>query len=205
MIHHLRGTLVAKAPGTVVLECAGGVGFALAVSGWTLARLPAVGEEAELFCHLVLRDDQAQLYGFASASERQLFLLLQGVQGVGPRLALAVLSAGGPDELARAIASGARERFLAVPGVGKRTAERIIVELRERAASELAHTPTSERSTRGVAHDETVALVRDGLAALGFEGSELERLVDAALSTCGSDASVEELVASALRAARAAA
>src|SRR5205814_6923283 len=101
-----------------------------------LRAVPAAGEQALLHTHLVLRDDGMHLFGFASEEERELFLMLVGVQGVGPKVALAVLSGGSPRELTNAMAAGDSGRFQAVPGIGKRTAERIIVELREKVAGE---------------------------------------------------------------------
>ena len=94
--------------------------------------MPAVGEQVTLHTHLIVRDDALTLYGFASEQERDLFLMLLSVQAVGPKVALAVLSAGAPRELIGALAAGDAARFQAVPGIGKRTAERIIVELREK-------------------------------------------------------------------------
>ena len=114
-----------------------GVGYRLAVSAQTLSTVPAAGEEALLHTHLVMRDDGMHLYGFATEDERELFLMLIGVQSVGPKVALAVLSGGTPRELLNAIAAGDTARFQAVPGIGKRTAERIIVELREKVAGKV--------------------------------------------------------------------
>src|SRR6185312_13240634 len=105
-----------------------------AVSAETLRHVPPVGEEATLHTHLIVREDALTLYGFHSESERELFLMLLSVQAVGPKVALAVLSAGHPRELVAALAAGDAARFQAVPGIGKRTAERIIVELREKVA-----------------------------------------------------------------------
>jgi len=110
------------------------VGYRLAVSAETLRGVPAAGKQVQLNAHLVMRDDAIQLYGFSSEAERDLFLMLIGVQGVGPKVALAVLSGGSPRDLTAAMASGDSARFQAVPGIGKRTAERIIVELREKVA-----------------------------------------------------------------------
>ncbi|MDQ3609166.1 MAG: Holliday junction branch migration protein RuvA, partial [Actinomycetota bacterium] len=131
MIASVRGAVAARRPDGVVVEC-GGVGYAVAISAETLRHVPAAGEETLLHTHLVARDDGMQLYGFASEEERGLFLLLVGVQGVGPKVALAVLSGGPPRELLRAIAAGDAARFQAVPGIGKRTAERIVVELKSK-------------------------------------------------------------------------
>ena len=98
--------------------------------------MPAVGEQVTLHTHLIVRDDALALYGFPSEQERDLFLMLLSVQAVGPKVALAVLSGGSPRELIGALAAGDAARFQAVPGIGKRTAERIIVELREKVGVE---------------------------------------------------------------------
>ena len=133
VIASVRGTIISRLPGEAVVEAAG-VCYRLSISSETLSALPRAGEQATLLTHLILRDDGMHLYGFATEPERDLFLMLIGVQGVGPKVALAVLSGGAPRELLNAIASGDTARFQAVPGIGKRTAERIIVELREKVA-----------------------------------------------------------------------
>ncbi len=137
MIALVRGEVAGRRPsapsgGEVVVDVAG-VGYRLAVSGETLRHVPAVGKAVTLHSHLIVRDDALQLYGFATEEERDLFLMLLGVQSVGPKVALAVLSGAPPRELLGALAAGDTARFQAVPGIGKRTAERIIVELREKA------------------------------------------------------------------------
>ena len=190
MIASVRGTVLARRPGDVVVDC-GGVGYRLAVSAQTLRAVPPVGEVGALHSHLVLRDDGMQLYGFGSEEERQLFLLLVGVQGVGPKVALAVLSGGTTRDLLNAIASGDSARFQAVPGIGKRTAERIIVELREKvggAEDEIVVTRAS---------DDPRSLAREGLLGLGFGAQEADALLETA-----SGESPEDLIAEALKAAR---
>ena len=192
MIASVRGELLRRMPGDVVIEAAG-VGYRLAVSAETLARLPAAGEEARLLTHLVMRDDTMQLYGFASDSERELFLMLIGVQSVGPKVALAVLSGGAPRELLNAIASGDSARFQAVPGIGKRTAERIIVELREKVAVKA----TDDIVVRRTGSDDPRTLAREGLLGLGFTPQEVDKLLDGAAGE-----TPEDLIAEALKAAR---
>jgi Holliday junction DNA helicase RuvA len=192
VIASVRGELVSRLPGDVVIEAAG-VGYRLSVSSETLAGLPRAGEEARLLTHLVLRDDGMHLYGFSSAAERELFLMLIGVQGVGPKVALAVLSGGAPRELLNAIASGDTARFQAVPGIGKRTAERIIVELREKVAGKV----TDDIVVRRTASDDPRTLAREGLLGLGFTPQEADRLLD---QSGGETA--EDLIAGALKAAR---
>jgi holliday junction DNA helicase RuvA len=192
VIASVRGVLVTRLPGDVVIEAAG-VGYRLNVSSNTLAGLPKAGDQARLLTHLILRDDGMHLYGFSTEAERELFLMLIGVQGVGPKVALAVLSGGAPRELLNAIATGDTARFQAVPGIGKRTAERIIVELREKVAGKA----TDEIVVRRTASDDPRTLARDGLLGLGFTPQEADRLLDQS----GGD-TPEELIAGALRAAR---
>ena len=131
MIGVLKGEVAVRRADHVVLLC-GGVGYRAAVSAQTLHHVPAAGEETMLHTHLIVRDDALTLYGFHSEPERDLFLMLLSVQAVGPKVALAVLSGGPARELIGAIAAGDAARFQTVPGIGKRTAERIIVELREK-------------------------------------------------------------------------
>ena len=133
MIAAVRGEVLVRRPDHVVID-AGGVGYRLTVSSETLKAVPATGREAFLHAELVARDDSLALFGFASEEERDLFGELVSVSGVGPKVAIATLSGGPARELLRAIAAGDAKRFQAVPGIGKRTAERIIVELRDKVA-----------------------------------------------------------------------
>jgi holliday junction DNA helicase RuvA len=203
VIASVRGKLVVRRPGQVVIEAAG-LGYRLGVSAHTLRALPPAGEEAALHSHLVLRDDGIELYGFATEPERELFLMLVGVQGVGPKVALAVLSGGTARELLNAIASGDSARFQAVPGIGKRTADRIIVELREKVAGRIEDEIVVTRA----AGDDPRALAREGLVGLGFGAQEADELLDKASGQVaerpvGAEAPApEDLIAEALRAAR---
>jgi holliday junction DNA helicase RuvA len=193
VIASVRGSVAVRRPDRVVIEC-GGVGYALSVSAETLKAVPAAGKEATLQSHLVLRDDAIQLFGFATEEERELFLMLIGVQGVGPKVALAVLSGGTARELVRAIAAGDAARFQAVPGIGKRTAERIIVELREKVAGEAASVESLAGDGGG---DDPRTLARQGLVGLGFSPVEADEL----LESSGGD-TPEEMIADALRASK---
>jgi Holliday junction DNA helicase RuvA len=194
MIASVNGTLAERSPDHVVVEC-GGVGYRLNVSAQTLARLPPPGRKAELRSHLLMRDDGLHLYGFASEDERSLFLALVSVAGVGPKMALAVLSGSSANELRRAIAAGDSKRFQIVPGVGRKTAERIIVELREKVADALAADLNGAR-----APTDARTLAREGLVGLGYDEVEAERMLEAA-SGGDDDRPPEELIAAALRAA----
>jgi Holliday junction DNA helicase RuvA len=187
----VRGEVAVRRPDHVVVDC-GGVGYRLAVSAETLRNVPAAGKPTTLHAHLVVRDDQLALYGFATEEERDLFLMLLGVQAVGPKVALAVLSGGPPRELLTALAAGDAARFQAVPGIGKRTAERIIVELREKVAE--APDGAAITVSRG---DDPRLLARDGLMGLGFSLPEAEEMLDGA-----EGATPEDLIAHALKASR---
>ena len=162
MIASVRGEVISRLAGEVVIE-ASGVGYRMAVSTETLNSVPAGGSQGRLYTHLVLRDDGMHLFGFATEAERELFLMLIGVQWVGPKVALAVLSGGTPRELLNAIASGDSARFQAVPGIGKRTAERIIVELREKVAGKVR-----DEIVVATRRDDPRTLAREGLLGLGF-------------------------------------
>jgi Holliday junction DNA helicase RuvA len=205
MISLLRGEVAVRRADHVVILC-DSVGYRAAVSAETLRHVPPVGETVTLHAHLIVRDDALALYGFHSEQERDLFLMLLSVQAVGPKVALAVLSGGAPRELIAAIAAGDAARFQAVPGIGKRTAERIIVELREKvvvrsdgeAADEsiLAARGTSGGGGEGAGGR---GLARAGLIELGYTPAEADTLLIEAEGE-----SAEDLIAHALRLARSA-
>jgi holliday junction DNA helicase RuvA len=189
MIAAVRGEVMVRRPDHVVID-AGGVGYRLTVSSETLKAVPATGRDAFLHAELVSRDDSLSLFGFSSEEERDLFRLLVTVSGIGPKVAIATLSGGTTRDLLRAIAAGDAKRFQAVPGIGKRTAERIIVELREKVAGALEEEVVIAAGEQGDAR----ALARDGLVNLGYAPLEAEQLLD---GVEGSEP--QDLVAAALR------
>jgi len=199
MIALLLGEVAVRRSDHVVI-LGGSVGYRAAVSAHTLAQVPPVGEQVTLHTHLIVREDALALYGFASEQERDLFLMLLSVQAVGPKVALAVLSAGAPRELIGALAAGDAARFQAVPGIGKRTAERIIVELREKVGVDLDVATTGRVpiiARRGEGQDPRL-LAREGLLELGYAPAEAQELLAGAEGE-----TPEELIAGALRLARA--
>lgn len=189
MIAAVRGEVMVRRPDHVVVDV-GGVGYRLTVSAETLKGVPATGRDVFLHAELISREDSLTLYGFSSEEERDLFRLLVTVSGVGPKVAVATLSGGTARDLLRAIAAGDAKRFQAVPGIGKRTAERIIVELREKVAGALEE----EVAVAAAGEGDARALARDGLVNLGYAPLEAEQLLDGVEGN-----EPEELVAAALR------
>jgi Holliday junction DNA helicase RuvA len=175
---HIRGTLVgAGAGGRVVLE-AGGVGYALRASAATLAALPAAGTECRLFVRLLVREDALALHGFATELERSVFDLLLGATGVGPVVALSLLSARGPAGVLRAIRDEEPAALSGAKGVGEKLARRIVLELRKRAAELALEVPEAERAAPAGPREDAVK----ALVALEWTRAEAERAVGAVLA-----------------------
>jgi Holliday junction DNA helicase RuvA len=187
MIHRLRGKPAGRSQEGLVLDV-GGVGYLVAATPSALRRAEHV-EEVTLETYLHVREDALQLYGFADASERELFLHLLGVSGIGPKVALAVVSSASPTELRRAIAREDPARFQVIPGIGKKTAERIVLELKGSIADAVELGTTEPVSTDLVA--------REALVELGYSIVEAER----ALAVVDPGLPAEERVREALRSA----
>jgi Holliday junction DNA helicase RuvA len=196
MIERLTGTLVSKAVDGVVLSVAG-VGFQLETSGMTLRDAPAAGSEVTLVTHLHVRDDAIQLFGFSTEEERDLFRLFIGVSKIGPKLALAALSARRPVDLRRALAAGDVALFASVPGIGRKTAERMILELREKMG-DLWIADSSHGTATSPEAEEAVLLARSALVELGYTVLEADKL----LALMDGGLPVEELVRRALAGGR---
>ena len=194
MIARLRGRLVSKGPGEVVLDV-GGVGYRVAIPVSTFYRLGEPGAEASLLTYTHVREDTLALFGFLTSEEQALFELLIGVAGVGPRLAINILSGIEVPELVQALRAADLARLTRIPGVGKKTAERLVVELRDKAhklplaATEEAATPPGSTSK-----DDLVS----ALANLGYSRPEAEKAVLLALEEDGAGRS-EDLLRRALR------
>ncbi len=196
-IRSLHGTLIEKTPAGIVLEC-GGVGYGVTVPLSTYDRLPAQGEEASLRIAHIIREDDQLLFGFATDRERTFFGALLSISGIGPKLALSVLSGLTPAELALAITEGDVRRLSSISGVGKKTAERIIVELKDKIDPLEAIAPRERQA--GAAEASTSAL-RDAilsLVALGNKPDEARTMAQAAYEA-NPQASVQELIRMALR------
>jgi Holliday junction DNA helicase RuvA len=173
MIASLAGTLVEKAPERLVVETRDGVGYAVHVSLQTFAELPAAGAGVRLLVHTEVREDAIELFGFLAPRERALFHLLRRVKGLGPRTSLAVLSGMPADALAATIAAGDAARLQTIPGVGRRFAERIVVECREAAQQLGAAGAAPAPAAGGDTADEAVS----ALVNLGYRRGEAERAV----------------------------
>jgi Holliday junction DNA helicase RuvA len=189
MYDFIRGRLTQRGPDEVVLDV-GGVGYELSVSGATAGRLPAVGSEATLFVHDRIKEERAVLYGFASREERQLFLKLLTVSRIGPSIALALLSALEPGALVAAIDAGDVSALSRVRGVGRRTAERLCVELKGRLEG-LPAVP-------GRLTDRTAA-VAAALAALGYPRASAREAAERVAGRGAPDLALETLVKQGLR------
>lgn len=191
MIERLNGRLAAVDAEGAVIDV-GGVGFRVEMSRTSLRSLPEVGGEAAVLTHLHVREEALQLFAFFTTEERELFLRLISVSKIGPRLALAALSIRPARELRRAIAAGDVALFQSVPGIGKKTAERVILELREKML-ELEGPATL--GGREPADDDNLSMARAALAELGLGVSETEQL----LRDADPAASVDQIVRAALR------
>ena len=176
MIERLRGVVAAKGGDGVVIDV-GGVGFHLEVSSVTLRDVPAVGAETLLYTHLNVREDALQLFGFSSEEERGLFRLFIGVSKIGPKLALAALSCRRAPDLKRALAGGDVALFASVPGIGKKTAERLILELREKVGEIPGWSGKMTGASAEGGDDEPLPLARAALIELGFSLQEADKLL----------------------------
>jgi Holliday junction DNA helicase RuvA len=185
VIGRLRGMLVSKTAGRVVVDVTG-VGYEVTVSPGGLDALPQVGEEVVVHIHLHVREDQMALYGFAEEEERDVFRILLGASGVGPKLAMAIMSTLGPGELRRAVVTEDADALVAVPGIGKRSAQKLILDLRARL-----ELPEGELTGSGSA----LAAVREALEGLGYQPVEIREAL-AGLDAAGE---VEDLLRAALQ------
>jgi Holliday junction DNA helicase RuvA len=196
VIHHVEGVLAEKVPGRLVVET-GGVGFEMLVSDATWRDVGRPGQPARLLTHLAVREDAWTLFGFSRAEERDVFRLLLGIQGVGPRMALAILSGVRAGALRRAVQEGDVEALTVVSGVGKKTAQRIIVDLRDRVG-ELPGGADGRMDDGAAAADADEAV--DALVALGYSRSLAREAVRGARAEDpGGAESLEVVVKQALR------
>lgn len=197
MIAWLEGTLREKTPVRVVVDV-GGVGYELHVPLSTFAELPDTGKTVSLHVHTVVREDALLLYGFVTSYEKTVFELLLRANRVGPRLAQTILSGIAPDRLIAALRDGEVGALRGIPGVGAKTGERMVVELRERAA-EIGAAEGAEATGRVAGAGELSDQVLSALVNLGYPRAHAERVVEASVEEAGEGANIESLIRTALR------
>ncbi len=170
MLSHIKGILTEKTPSLAVIE-AGGVGFEVNVSPSTLAALPETGREATLYTYMSVREDAMELFGFVSREEKRMFMKLISVSGIGPKTALGVLGVISPADLSVAIVTGDASRLAKAPGIGKKTAQRLILELKEKVSeNDLISAPGAPRFVPASHSAQSEAI--EALMALGYTSSE---------------------------------
>ena len=195
MIGRLHGILLHKEPPALLVDV-GGVGYELEAPMTTFYELPAVGEKVTLYTHLVVREDAHLLYGFVRDAQRRLFRALLRVNGVGPRVALAVLSGLSDEEFTRCVAAEDIARLTKVPGIGRKTAERLVIEMRDKLPAEtVIATPAAAAATTSMPVDPVSEAV-SALVALGYKPNEASRAVR---SVPAKGLSAEEIIRQALK------
>ncbi len=196
MISSLRGRLVSKSPTEAVIDVAG-VGFSLSISLQTFERFPEAGSDVECLTHLHVREDALALYGFSSEAERQMFLHLIGISGIGPKLAMSILGGRKPEEIQNLVLRGDVGALTSLPGIGRKTAERLIVELKDKFGKTLLPAlPTGAVPEGEVPYLETLK----ALIALGYPRASVEQAISRLRSSDeGKSMKVEELIRGAIR------
>lgn len=206
MIASLRGILLESSPLRAVVECSG-VGYEVHIPVSTAERLPAHGREVFLHTVAVYAEDSASLFGFATTQEREMFRLLrEQVSGIGAKTALGILSHLSPESLRAAILAADARLLAQCPGIGKKTAERMIIELRDRVGAGFAAAPSAPTPASGMAPaaaatgtDSRLLDAISALVALGYKAPDADKSVHKALAALGPDCTTEQLVKSALR------
>lgn len=197
MFHYISGIIAEILPNLAIIDC-GGVGFEINTSAYSLSQLKA-GEKAKLYTHVYIREDCMDIYGFASKSEKHCFEMLIGISGVGPKAAIAILSAGSPENLVMNIVSGNDKALTAAPGVGKKIAQRIILELKDKLAketSEISFTDVPTFSTTSSTGNTKISDASAALTVLGYSSAE----ISAALKKIDvENLSLEEIIKASLK------
>jgi holliday junction DNA helicase RuvA len=193
VIAQISGTLAQKIPGEIIIDV-GGVGYQVLIPLSVFYQLPDIGASVSLQIHTHVREDALQLFGFNDLAEKQVFLLLISVSGIGPRLAVNILSGIPAEELARALKEGDQVRLLAIPGVGRKLAERMIVELRDKFA---ALSPAGVESAKPVIGSQVMQDAVSALVNLGYKRPEAEKMVREVLKS--GDGSLENVLKDTLR------
>ncbi|MBD9226722.1 Holliday junction branch migration protein RuvA [Vescimonas sp.] len=193
MYYYVNGTVAEIGPNLAVIDC-GGVGYACATTNYTLAQLKR-GEQAKLYTYLHVREEIFDLYGFSTQAELSSFKMLLGVSGVGPKAALAILSSGTPDQLALSIVTGDEKSLTGVPGIGKKIAQRIILELKDKLAKEQTGFDARMGTLSPIPAGGKTQEAASALAVLGYSSQE----ISAALKGVDAALPVEEMIRIALK------
>ena len=198
MIAHLRGQILSKSPNAVVVDC-GGVGYELAISVTTYTELGDVGSETRLHVHTHVREDALLLFGFAEKTEKRLFEKLLTISGIGPKLAITVLSGISAERLVGAIRGGDHATLTRIPGIGKKTAERVVLELKDKLDDLVGYVPVGDRtpSLGAAAEDVLSALVN-----LGYPRPVAQKAVERAAKDAGVAGDFEQLFRASMAAVR---
>ncbi|MFY2765330.1 Holliday junction branch migration protein RuvA [Arenimonas sp. MALMAid1274] len=194
MIGRLKGLLVYKAPPALMVDV-GGVGYELSAPMSTFYDLPEVGREVTLFTHYAVKEDGVALFGFLTEAERRLFREVQKVTGVGAKIALAVLSGASVDDFARLVQTGDLAALTRIPGIGKKTAERMVVELRDRAADFATGGVAVVTGKGGAVPADPVSEASVALTQLGYKPAEIQRM----LKQAEAGDSAEDIIRKALK------
>lgn len=201
MLSYIKGTLVDTADDRVIVENQG-LGYEILVPGSIIGRMPLIGETVSLFTYLYVREDALVLYGFFSKADLEIFKLLLGVSGIGPKGALGILSVLSPQELSLAIAMEDAKQITAAPGIGLKTAKKLIIELKDKVSRRLEEAGNPPFDTGSVSGEKTGTGNQldavEALTVLGYGRGEAVSAVKKAAADCGSDADVEELLQRAL-------
>lgn len=197
MIGRLRGTLLEKQPPQLLVDV-GGVGYEVQASLTTVLAMPAIGAEVVLHTQMVVREDAQQLFGFASTAERELFRSLVRVSGVGPKVALGILSGMTPDEFVGAVRRGDIASLVKLPGVGKKTAERLLVEMRDRVETLEFAATTPTLAAAPMETGDALQEAERALVALGYRPQDATRMIEMARREVD-EVSSEALIRAALR------
>ena len=180
MIAHLRGLLLNKSPNQIIVECAG-VGYQVAISVATFSALPGEGVQVALHVYTNVREDQIALFGFAESQEKRLFEKLLTISGIGPKLAITVLSGISSERLVTAIRGGDHATLTRIPGIGKKTAERVVLELKDKLEDMAMPVAAGAMTHHGPAGDDAIS----ALVNLGYQRPVAQKAVEAALARDG--------------------
>lgn len=197
MISHIRGTLVQKQPLLVVVDV-GGLGYSINIPLSTFEKLPDKDSSVELFTHLHVREDEMSLYGFQTEDERKMFRLLIGISGIGPKVAIGILSGTGIPQLRKAVTEGDVDRLTTIKGIGKKTAQRLIVELRDKLGAPEDGDEWLRSEGEEPEVGENLLSAAYALETLGYSSKQAFAAAKKSLKTLGNDAEPEQLIKEAL-------